>query len=294
MKLIFFTFSVLLSLLGLACGGPEPSTQEEVWIRLSRTFCYGRCPVYTVEVNAHGEVRYFGEKYVKVLGEENWQVPPADVQALKAALVRADFLNLTQGDVDSCPTRVTDHSSAQLEVRFGEQSNKIDHYHGCSGKPIYGQLSTLERQVDRFLQTADRVEVDWNSEPYRSQLKEEARVKRIERAEIYEFAALEVLESKYRHEPPSFQQKEELLLLGGMTESSSRLVLLTYWISTEEIDTLKSNRAKILAWAEENGYESMRVWCNGQPEYAVQSDRGEPLDSMSINQLKEYLNRAAF
>src|SRR5262245_33871147 len=67
---------------------------EEIEIGLSRTECYGPCPVYTVSVHGTGEVFYRGEQHVGTTGELHWRVQPSTVQILLDSFEGMRFLEL--------------------------------------------------------------------------------------------------------------------------------------------------------------------------------------------------------
>jgi len=123
-------------------------------IELSRTACYGSCPVYTVSVDASGEVHFEGEQYVAAEGERSSQLDAATIAALGEEILAAGFLEISQEQVDECPQMATDHPSAILTIRVDGQEHQIRHYHGCRGLDIYETLSALEDRVDEVLNTA--------------------------------------------------------------------------------------------------------------------------------------------
>lgn len=100
-------------LLGGACSSPDPSsvpparselaTQDgfsfegqpldasQIALTLSRTECYGTCPIYTVTLHGDGRVDWEGRKYVTEIGERHGRVEP---QVVRILLRRAEELHV--------------------------------------------------------------------------------------------------------------------------------------------------------------------------------------------------------
>lgn len=63
-------------------------------IRLQRTSCLGRCPIYTVTIDARGTVTYDGERLVRVVGRRTAQIDPSAVATLLARAERIRFFQM--------------------------------------------------------------------------------------------------------------------------------------------------------------------------------------------------------
>jgi hypothetical protein len=247
----------------IACSNPENEVDSSFRVQMSRTFCYGTCPVYTVSVNAQGQVNYLGEKWVQESGNHSWQISPQRVEELKAAVADARFMSITQAEIDECPSTRTDHSTVHFEIQIGETTNTIRHYTGCYGLEVYGKLTQLSRQVDRTLHTAAMVKIDWQSEPWKSEREAKQWRSIIDDSWVIEFTPLEEGESEFASNPPSFEYKDKLHEAGGVMESDGRLLVLIAPWGDEPVGGLTSKWPRILEWAEENGLESIRVWHDG-------------------------------
>ena len=55
---------------------------NDVVIKLQRTSCYGPCPIYTVTIDAVGNVNYEGAKNVRVVGHQSDRIPLSGVRAI--------------------------------------------------------------------------------------------------------------------------------------------------------------------------------------------------------------------
>ena len=141
-----------------AVAPPEP---EVVRIALQRTACYGRCPVYRVEVDAAGEVVYSGERHVATVGEARGSVGADVVAALADAFAEADFASLPDSltwDADVCQPAATDHPSVVTTLETALGTKTVHHDHGCRRSARLDSLRELERRIDLALNTARWVE----------------------------------------------------------------------------------------------------------------------------------------
>lgn len=67
--------SILFIMLGLACANNKNITKSDISsvnetdeISLSRTACFGTCPIYDLKIDASGNVFYNGKAYVENIG----------------------------------------------------------------------------------------------------------------------------------------------------------------------------------------------------------------------------------
>lgn len=72
----------------------RPKDLASVAISLSRTYCMGFCPVYSVTVHGNGLVEYFGTAGVPVRGARTATVSPATVTTLLEEIERAKFMSM--------------------------------------------------------------------------------------------------------------------------------------------------------------------------------------------------------
>lgn len=118
-------------------------------VRLSRGPCFGRCPIYSVAIDARGGVTFSGVRFVAALGEHLGTADPQAMAALRQLLVRADMQaldgNYTPAD-KRCGQYATDMPSVKIDLVEGGRSRHIDHYTGCDGAP--SALKTLADAID--------------------------------------------------------------------------------------------------------------------------------------------------
>jgi hypothetical protein len=78
---------------------------------ITRTGCFGQCPVYELSVNAEGLVRYQGHLNVPNVGRYQKQLSQEQVQSLVLTLKEADFFALDaeyDEGVTDLPTVITE------------------------------------------------------------------------------------------------------------------------------------------------------------------------------------------
>ena len=152
-----FALAVMCS----ACAEPDTSTKQsasepvavppDTRIRLERTRCFGKCPIYILELSADGSVVYTGKENVTTKGRAEGRITQTDLKQLLDGFERIDYFSLTGDYVDrhSCPSYATDNPSALTAVRFNGRSNAVYHYLGCGGLAALERLTVMERAIDR-------------------------------------------------------------------------------------------------------------------------------------------------
>lgn len=117
---------------------------------LTRTPCFGRCPVYSVTVHADGRVSYRGERWVASTGEHAGQADPRELEELRALLgtkplpLLADY----RPGKPACGTPVaTDLPGASIIIQQARETHTLHYYQGCRNVPAW--LTELATQIDR-------------------------------------------------------------------------------------------------------------------------------------------------
>jgi hypothetical protein len=135
---------------GLGEDRSEPAGDVRYVVRLERSACYGTCPVYGVEIDASGAVRYQGTRYVRVRGKKDVKIPPATVADLADKLRAAGFFRLAWKD--PCDRVATDNATVTVTFVDGGHKRTIEDYHGNMCMPA--TLRELEDAIDRVAGTA--------------------------------------------------------------------------------------------------------------------------------------------
>lgn len=118
---------------------------------MHRSGCYGRCPVYEVEVTSEGKVTYRGERFVRLSGEHHGSTRFDELARLSRAISEGDFFSLKQSDLEACTVLATDNATVYLLVVEGERSHRLSYYYGCE--------TAAGKVVDRISKIVDEVAV---------------------------------------------------------------------------------------------------------------------------------------
>ncbi len=147
MKFLRLLFGVLV----LAACAPvaNPVNQTPVLITLSRTACYGFCPVYSVSISGEGEVIYNGRGFVNVVGEQRARIEPGDVANLLARFDAIGFSNLR----DAYRAQITDLPTYTITLERGGQRKSVLDYGGV-GAGMPEAVRGLQDEIDRVAGTA--------------------------------------------------------------------------------------------------------------------------------------------
>ncbi len=128
---------------------PAPAVRPDskVVITLSRSMCYGRCPVYRVSVGTEG-ITFDGGAFVAANGRHTDTVNPSAVRALAKKFVAADFYSMR----DEYRASVTDNSTYVLSIAIdGHKKQVVDYVGQWVGMPA--AIVELEDDVNAFAHT---------------------------------------------------------------------------------------------------------------------------------------------
>ena len=122
---------------------------EELLIRLERTACFGKCPVYSLMIKGDGTVIYSGVDFVQTRGIQETTISIDAINQLVAEFEKADYFSLK----DSYTAfGVSDMPSANTSISMGGKTKAINHYLGDRSAPE--QLTELENRIDEIVNSA--------------------------------------------------------------------------------------------------------------------------------------------
>jgi hypothetical protein len=142
---------LLLVLVASACQSAEAAPNGEpkdanTLVQLSRTVCYGECPIYSVAIRGDGWVFFYGNEYTGTRGYAERRIEPSKVRDLLAFMSKRKFRSLPR----IVPPRATDHPSAITALRVGTLVHKIEH--DLSNREIPA-LFEIEHEIDKVAGT---------------------------------------------------------------------------------------------------------------------------------------------
>jgi hypothetical protein len=143
----------VLPRVGVAQTGPIPA---DFLIKLERTACFGGCPVYSVTIDAQGNVTYKGIRFVRVEGEQTDRIPIPTVAALLATAQRVGFFDL----LDSYRAPISDLPTTYVTITANGRTKRVEDYFRAPAG-----LKELEREIDEAARTARWVRMDEQQAP---------------------------------------------------------------------------------------------------------------------------------
>jgi Domain of unknown function (DUF6438) len=133
--------------------GQTAAVPDDTLIALQRTACFGTCPVYSVTIDAKGNVTYDGTKHVRVTGRQTDRITVSGVAALLDTARRIGFFELrdhyrTIRNADGSETMVTDLPTVIVTITSGGRTKRVEDYLGAPDG-----LKELEQQIDDTART---------------------------------------------------------------------------------------------------------------------------------------------
>jgi hypothetical protein len=133
---------------------------DDVVIKLERTSCFGECPVYSVSIDAKGNVTYEGTKFVRVEGRQTDRIPESRVAALLETADRIRFFELNDSyrtirNPDGTETMVSDLPTTFVTITRAGRSRRVEDYFGAPPS-----LKELEQQIDDAARTTRWIRLD--------------------------------------------------------------------------------------------------------------------------------------
>jgi hypothetical protein len=134
-------------------GAQATAVPDDLVIKLERTACFGECPVYTVTIDARGNVEYNGARFVRVEGRQTDRIPLARVTAILETADRIGFFGLRDQyrfvqNPNGSTTVVTDLPTAFVTITRDGRTKRVEDYFGAPEG-----LKQLERLIDDTART---------------------------------------------------------------------------------------------------------------------------------------------
>jgi len=150
--------TICVSSAGTAIQTPPPA--GDTMVTLERTACLGTCPVYTVSIDALGNVVYEGKRHVRVTGRQTARISPSRIADILERAERLRFFDLEnqylEADYpDGSKGTVTDLPTTIITLTHAGRSKRIVDYYGAPAG-----LTDLERLVDEVAGTRQWVSRD--------------------------------------------------------------------------------------------------------------------------------------
>lgn len=152
--------NVVFATLATAAPVAAQTIPDDWLVTLERTACFGPCHVYTVTIDARGNVTYEGKAAVRVTGKATDRVPVARVRELLETIERIGFFTLgeqyrTIVNPDGTQTVVTDLPTTFVTVTSEGRTKRVEDYVGAPP-----ELRQLEREIDAAANTRRWIRID--------------------------------------------------------------------------------------------------------------------------------------
>jgi len=148
-----FLLKILSVLILTSCSLFNKGQQEQIEsISLSRSGCYGKCPVYQVTINRDGSVEYKGDMFVDHIGTYNVEVD-VDFQKFEDLVKTTDFFNLEDryiesvADIPVCGVTVRTTSKVKSIVDNGIGPQKLKFFQREIDKVISNSENAVWKKV---------------------------------------------------------------------------------------------------------------------------------------------------
>lgn len=132
---------LILSVFLFSCNILNKQEDNIESVSLSRSGCYGKCPVYTVTLFRDGSVKYTGKMFVDFIGNYTLN-RKVDFSQLENLVNEADFFNLD----NKYMSRITDSPSCGVSVKTNKLSKSV--LENGEG-PI--KLKMIQGYIDTFI-----------------------------------------------------------------------------------------------------------------------------------------------
>lgn len=150
-------------LIGLSSGGKSVETNPKQFsLEMSRTACYGSCPIYILKVDSGGKVEFKGIEFTETIGKVESLLTEEKIKQFSNEIQKSNFFSLEDNfgyESKNCFLTQTDSSGVLLTIEFDGKRKTIDHYQGCLMESRFwqenplGRLSKFENKIDEIVET---------------------------------------------------------------------------------------------------------------------------------------------
>ena len=106
----------------LNSNSEELFTDKTKIISLEKTACFGTCPIFTINIFNNGEVIYYGKKFVKKLGNLNFELNQKEINQILNKAKEINFNNLKSEyteNISDLPTTYVTINKKTIKNYFG-------------------------------------------------------------------------------------------------------------------------------------------------------------------------------
>ncbi|MBU1099376.1 MAG: hypothetical protein KKA84_03145 [Bacteroidetes bacterium] len=144
-------FLIIIFIVFVGCSSSKPDYEVNLFsetnpvIKMTKTNCFGRCPVYDLEIKGNGDVVLTGRENIDKIGEYKLRIDKSEIVRLLSKIDEVDFWGMK----DEYDGRVTDLPSTYISVNYNGKSKKIKSRYN-SPKELDELEGILSAYLERF------------------------------------------------------------------------------------------------------------------------------------------------
>jgi hypothetical protein len=123
---------------------------DDLTLTLTRTACFGPCPVYTLSVFNDGSAQFDGLAFTDIEGVAVTRLSGEQMAAIADEIVDSNFFQYKVDD--QCVVFATDHPSVKLEILWHGRTRSADVNVGCE-KRMTDPIPHLSNRIDEIVNT---------------------------------------------------------------------------------------------------------------------------------------------
>lgn len=144
-RFFFIILSITAGILFNACKTMQKTNNQahtnQIVFTLKKTACYGKCPVFTLNLFSDGTVMFEGKMFTEKIGLYQNHISEKEINNLIIEFMNADFFNLE----DEYISGMTDLPTTYLTFTYNSKTKTIKDYYGSPEK-----LKILENTINRY------------------------------------------------------------------------------------------------------------------------------------------------
>lgn len=144
-----YIFVIILFVVGCSSSVPDYDfttfSETNPLIKMEKTRCFGKCPVYGLEIKGNGDVILTGKENIDKIGEYKLKIGNDEIKRLLSAIDKAEFWSMK----DEYDGRVTDLPSTYFSVQYDGKSKKVKSRYNAP-KELDALEEVLAAYLERF------------------------------------------------------------------------------------------------------------------------------------------------
>jgi hypothetical protein len=133
---------ILLPLLFLKCSGTRMLNEQDLMIEMSKTPCFGQCPVYSIKIDKKGKGLFEGIENTEKKGIYRFSISGPELERLITSFLEVEFFQFE----DEYYEPVSDLPTTYIGFRYNGNYKRIMDYAGAPS-----ELKTLEQEIESLV-----------------------------------------------------------------------------------------------------------------------------------------------